>query len=328
MFAGIGLLDYALDKNGWGLDLAVDYDTKKKKMYSANFPDLAKSYALKDVFSLSASEIPSSFLGHASFPCTDVSSAGRRQGVGNGLQSSAIDSVLGLRYGKEYHERPAVLLTENVKGLLTSNGGKDIHYLLTHYSQLGYHNDILFVDAKYFVPQSRQRIFIISMKKEVVPPTLVGNSISVEWLRPEIVIKTIRRNPKVNWLHLKSSEEPSIKNNLEEIVDHQDQDYWSDERKDYLINQMSARHLRLLDEHINDPHYSYFTVFRRMRVRESKKQSTAEIRSDGLAGCLRTAKGGSAKQILLRVGKGSVDVRLLNARECARLMGAPRFTID
>ena len=43
---------------------------------------------------------------------------------------------------------------------------------------------------------------------------------------------------------------------------------------------------------------------------------------------MRTAKGGSAKQIMVRVGKGNVDVRLLNSRECARLMGAPDFTLD
>ena len=328
LFAGIGLVDYALDKTGWVLDLAVDYDLKKKNIYSVNFPEYVNKYVLKDVFSLTKYDLPNSFLGHASFPCTDVSTAGRRKGVGNGVQSSAIDSVLGLLYSKEYYNRPNLLLTENVKGLLTSNDGKDIQYLLSHYSELGYYNDILFVDAKYFVPQSRQRIFIVSMKKEIIPEELIANSVTESWVRPSLLMKTINRLKDIKWLHLKVPPQPQINNDLESIIDYFDINYWDSERKDYFLSQMSSRHLRLISENIDSGQYNYFTAFRRMRMRDGRKQSTAEIRTDGLAGCLRTAKGGSAKQILVIVGKGEVNVRLLNERECARLMGAPNFIID
>jgi DNA (cytosine-5)-methyltransferase 1 len=54
----------------------------------------------------------------------------------------------------------------------------------------------------------------------------------------------------------------------------------------------------------------------------------AEIRFDGIAGCLRTPKGGSARQILLQVGKGEINVRLLTPKECARLMGADDFKLS
>ena len=54
----------------------------------------------------------------------------------------------------------------------------------------------------------------------------------------------------------------------------------------------------------------------------------AEMRTDGVAGCLRTPRGGSGRQILLRAGYDQVDVRLLTPRECARLMGADDFVID
>ena len=54
----------------------------------------------------------------------------------------------------------------------------------------------------------------------------------------------------------------------------------------------------------------------------------AEIRFDGVAGCLRTPKGGSARQILLQVGKGEINVRLLTPQECARLMGADDFKLS
>ncbi|TON82350.1 hypothetical protein CGH50_25955 [Vibrio parahaemolyticus] len=49
--------------------------------------------------------------------------------------------------------------------------------------------------------------------------------------------------------------------------------------------------------------------------------SRAELRTDGIAGCLRTPKGGSSKQILVQVGKGEFKVRFLTPREYARLQG-------
>ena len=54
----------------------------------------------------------------------------------------------------------------------------------------------------------------------------------------------------------------------------------------------------------------------------------AELRTDGIAGCLRTPRGGSGRQILFKAGHGKYFVRLLTARECARLMGADDFIID
>lgn len=68
---------------------------------------------------------------------------------------------------------------------------------------------------------------------------------------------------------------------------------------------------------------SYGTVFRRVR----NGRSMAELRTDGIAGCLRTPRGGSGRQILFQAGKGKYSVRLLTPRECARLMGADDFTI-
>jgi DNA (cytosine-5)-methyltransferase 1 len=68
---------------------------------------------------------------------------------------------------------------------------------------------------------------------------------------------------------------------------------------------------------------SYGTVFRRVR----NGKSMAELRTDGIAGCLRTPRGGSGRQILVAAGRGRFTVRLLTARECARLMGADHFAL-
>src|SRR5205814_4172677 len=115
--------------------------------------------------------------------------------------------------------------------------------------------------------------------------------------------------------------------NLEAILeslDESDLRWWNQERADYFLNQLSPRHLRLAKHMISQPHYSYATAFRRIR----NGRSMAELRVDGIAGCLRTPRGGSARQILVKAGFGEFYTRLLTPRECARLMGADDFVIS
>jgi len=52
------------------------------------------------------------------------------------------------------------------------------------------------------------------------------------------------------------------------------------------------------------------------------------ITPDGVAGCLRTPRGGSGRQILFKAGHGTYFFRLLTPRECARLMGADNYRIE
>ncbi|HEY2356350.1 MAG TPA: DNA cytosine methyltransferase, partial [Phenylobacterium sp.] len=64
-------------------------------------------------------------------------------------------------------------------------------------------------------------------------------------------------------------------------------------------------------------------VYRRMRIEAGVKVQRAEVRFDGLAGCLRTPRGGSSRQVIVVVEDGRVRTRLLAPREAARLMGLP-----
>ena len=65
------------------------------------------------------------------------------------------------------------------------------------------------------------------------------------------------------------------------------------------------------------------TAFRRVRHDGQR----AEVRFDGLAGCLRTPRGGSGKQIVVAVGGGRMRMRWMSPREYARLQGAPDFPL-
>ena len=71
------------------------------------------------------------------------------------------------------------------------------------------------------------------------------------------------------------------------------------------------------------PGVNWATAYRRTRDR----CATWEVRPDCLAGCLRTARGGSSKQALVEAGRGELRVRWLTVREYACLQGAPDFKV-
>ncbi|TWT98005.1 Modification methylase HpaII [Botrimarina colliarenosi] len=147
-------------------------------------------------------------------------------------------------------------------------------------------------------------------------------------VRPAKLVEAIRANSDLHWDLWDLPEPPPYGVvQLEEVVDRLPGDspqWWSTERADYLLNQMSDRHRQTADQMIAGKRLSYGAVFRRVR----KGRSMAELRTDGLAGCLRTPKGGSGRQILFEAGRGAYRVRLMNPDECARLMGADGYRVN
>ena len=133
-------------------------------------------------------------------------------------------------------------------------------------------------------------------------------------------------HPDINWRIRRLPEPPIGQKKLDDVLEALPKDaeeWWSADRTLYLLNQMSPKHRAIADKMIAGRNSSYGTVFRRVR----NERSMAELRTDGIAGCLRTPRGGSGRQILFKAGKGEYHVRLLTPRECARLMGADDFKI-
>jgi DNA (cytosine-5)-methyltransferase 1 len=121
---------------------------------------------------------------------------------------------------------------------------------------------------------------------------------------------------------------PQPRSRLHEVIEDlpdDDPHWWSEDRVKYFLRQLSPKHNTLAKIMVAKLRYSYATAFRRVR----NGKSMAELRVDGIAGCLRTPRGGSGRQILLKAGRGKYKVRLLTARECARLQGVPEsYKID
>lgn len=329
-FAGIGLVRMGLEKHGIRVIFANDNDPAKQEMYSAQFSDADEHFLLQDVHDLLPEQIPNADIATASFPCTDLSLAGSRKGL-KGSQSSAFWGFISAVESME--RRPAIILLENVLGFLSSNNGQDFTAAMKALNRLGYVVDPFIIDASWFVPQSRQRLFIVATLKDsfkgdkrITAARAKQYGFFESQLRPKQLANFVLEHPEIDWHCRQLPSPPEESPKLETIIDSSDdsiQNWWNEERSNYLINQMSPRHRAELDRMVSSSKISYGTVFRRVR----KGRSMAELRNDGIAGCLRTPKGGSGRQILVKCGFGRFQVRLLNARECARLMGAADFNI-
>lgn len=322
-FAGIGLMRMGLERAGWHISFANDIDEDKWQMYKTHFGDSGE-FVLGDVHQLDAGEIPSIALATASFPCNDLSLAGARAGLAGNHSSAFWGFINALtKMGKR---RPPMVLLENVTGFLTSHDGNDFRDALLALNRLGYSVDAFIIDASRFVPQSRQRLFVVGTETSNASALNDTPKFYESDCRPPALADFILWNPEINWQIRPMPPLPLPKLTIEDILEKlspNSQMWWSRERCDYLLNQMSLKHRATAETMIHGTRTSYGTVFRRVR----NGKSMAELRTDGIAGCLRTPRGGSGRQILFAAGNGRFAVRLLSPRECARLMGAEGFKI-
>ena len=320
-FAGIGLVRMGLERQGWEVAFANDNDPLKYEMYRSQFLDAGQHFLPGDVNDIVAEQVPTVTMATASFPCTDLSLAGGRAGL-DGNHSGTFWSFIRI-LGEMGERRPPIILIENVVGFLNSRGGNDFKAALLALNDLGYSVDSFVIDAARFVPQSRQRLFIIGAINKPFPKQ---EEVYVSEVRPKELVKFILKHSELQWHICDLPPLPRNRRTLNTILEDlpgTSPEWWSAARAEYLLSQMSSRHRLIADHLIHGNTWSYGTVFRRMR----NGKSTAELRVDGMAGCLRTPRGGSAKQILFKAGYGNYFARLLTPSECARLMGADSFNI-
>lgn len=114
-----------------------------------------------DIRRVYAGDIPRADCWCFGFPCQDISVAGKQLGL-QGNRSSLFFRVMYLIGQLEEENRPTYLFIENVKNLLSVNGGWDFARLLIEMEQRGYDAEWQVLNSKDFgVPQNRERCFII-----------------------------------------------------------------------------------------------------------------------------------------------------------------------
>lgn len=332
-FAGIGLVHLALQGSGWECVYANDISEKKEEMYRDQFPD-AGYFHREDIWNADAitrNITERATLATASFPCIDLSLAGHMRGLAGEHSSTLFGFIEVMSRLKDRGLMPPVVMVENVVGLVSGKGGKDFKKACRSIAGLGYYLDALLVDAKHFVPQSRPRIFIVGTLPEL---TLATPQTPEAW-----EAEMTRRNGSVSkrlydaikatklptgWVALRLPPPPPVKNNIADFIDADDsQSWWSEEEVKKHVDRMSEAHYGDL-EHLRRSGKTWVgTGFRRIREGTTR----VEVRFDGIAGCLRTANGGSARQIVVLIHDGKLKMRWMTPREYARLQGVPEFNL-
>lgn len=322
-FAGAGLARLGLEAaGGFEVVWANDLDETKARLYRRRFGDEGRPedhLHVGDVRSLTPGSLPANLdVAWASFPCTDVSLAGEREGLA-GAESGTWWAFSDILVGDR---KPRVIVAENVLGLATSHGGTDFARMLHGLADDGYILDALAIDARHFVPQSRPRLFVVAaLDTGGVEEGQVSHPARPAWLWELLDAAGVKTfAPKLPPL-------PETTPGLDTAVERfpvGDRRWWDAERVAKFCAQLSPLHTRRLSSLVEQPHLSWRTAYRRTR----NGKPAWEIREDSIAGCLRTARGGSSKQAVVEAGQGMLRIRWMSPREYAALMGCGDYPID
>lgn len=317
-FAGGGMARLGLE-GAFDCIFANDNNADKADAYSANFPD--SHFKQCDIAALKPADIPTADLAWASFPCQDLSSAGARRGL-NGQRSGTFWTFWNLMQGLANDGRgPSIIVLENVTGLLSSHRGADFALLVETITKAGYRVGALVLDAADFVPQSRQRLFLVATRLKIPAACLLqgpGNFHSSQLIK---AVDGLSETARQAWYWWALSPPPRSKLRLLDMLDAQTpQTAWYPKAKlARLLGQMTPLHRARVEAACANGAPRVGAVYRRIRGGIQR----AEVRYDGVAGCLRTLKGGSSRQLLLCSEAGQLRLRAMSPSEAGRLMGLP-----
>lgn len=160
-FAGIGAFDAALDRLGVDYELvdAVEIDPYAMKAFNAIH---GTDFACQDITKWDKD------VGHidimwGSFPCQDISNAGKRAGIVKGQTRSGLMYEM-MRVIEKV--KPRVVFAENVQGLLSKRFRPQLEEYLTFLGELGYTVTMDLLNSKNFcIPQNRSRVFIVGVRE-------------------------------------------------------------------------------------------------------------------------------------------------------------------
>jgi len=326
-FAGGGMARMGLGET-WRCAYANDCDPVKRAAYQINWKDegVLDPRLVQEV---TTHDLPGrADLVWGSFPCQDLSLAGRGGGLG-GERSGTFWPFWELMRGLGREGRaPAVIALENVCGALTSSGGKDFAAIAEAISQEGYHFGALVMDAVYFLPQSRPRLFIVAARPDAIPRALRASAPQAQWSNKGLLEAHARLSPqpRKQWVWWNVPPSTDVIPPLVDLIEQTPSgvDWHTSEETERLLTLMSPVNRRKVEEARRQPGRIVGTVYKRTR-READgiKRQRAEVRFDQIAGCLRTPEGGSSRQTILVIEEGHIRSRLLSPREAARLMGLP-----
>lgn len=169
LFAGIGGTRTAFEKAGGKCVFTSEWDKHSQLTYFANFGELPHG----DIQSIDENNIPDHDILLAGFPCQPFSiagvsknqSLGRKHGFEHRKQGNLFFDIARILLAK----KPKAILLENVKNLQSHDKGNTFKVIREILDKLGYKLFVEVRDAKHYVPQHRERIFIVGFRKDLYP---------------------------------------------------------------------------------------------------------------------------------------------------------------
>ncbi|WP_318036638.1 DNA (cytosine-5-)-methyltransferase [Dethiobacter alkaliphilus] len=167
LFAGIGGTRIAFEEAGCKCVFSSEWDKFARETYKANFNEVPHG----DITEIKSSEIPDHDILVAGFPCQPFSisgvskknSLGRPHGFQDPTQGTLFFEIKRIIKDK----KPKAFLLENVKNLQTHDKGRTFKVIKSTLKNLGYHIFPKVIDAVNYVPQHRERIYIVGFKEKI-----------------------------------------------------------------------------------------------------------------------------------------------------------------
>lgn len=321
-FAGGGMARAGLGE-GWQCVLSNDISEAKGRSYTANWG--GDDLVIKDIYDIQLGELPGvADLAWGSFPCQDLSLAGAGVGL-KGERSGAFWGFWNIVQGlNKAGRKPKLVVLENVFGALTSHDGQDFELIAKAVAGEGYIVGAMVIDAVHFLPQSRPRLFIVGVDAKLSIPDVTHVPTPQPAWHPDALIRAHNRlsaDVKASWRWWSMPGNTLPIATLDDIVESDPQGvaWHTREETAKLLAMMAPLHRRKVMAAQAVGRLKVGTIYKRTRHGVQR----AEVRFDGVAGCLRTPGGGSSRQTIIVVNGNSIRSRLISPREAARLMGLP-----
>ena len=288
LFSGIGAFEKALENIGIDYELVnyCEIDKYASKSYSL-IHNVPESVNLKDVSKVDTSKLPNDIdLITYGFPCQDISIAGKKKGFkddeGNITRSGLFFEALRIIKST----KPRVAIAENVKALTGNKLKNEFRTVLDSLADAGYNQYWQVLNSKdYGIPQGRERVFIVSIRKDIDKTTF-------KFPDPIVLTKT-------------------IDDFLEENVD----------KKYYLSEKMEKY---ILGNALGGKTHDYYdrskAIFNKkvaytLTTEQNKRAGTTNYIADGYSGELRVS------EYLKKKYDRQIRLRKLTEKESFRLMG-------
>ncbi len=195
LFAGIGGLRIGFERIGGACVFTSEWNTYSQKTYIENFG--SDHPVTGDITRIAEADIPAHDVLLAGFPCQPFSIAGVSKKNSLNRAHGFMDETQGTLFFDVAriigHHRPRAFVLENVKNLVSHDKGKTFEVILkVLQEELGYHVHFRIIDARSWVPQHRERIFIVGFREDTgfsfddvhIPP-LAENPTLASILHPE-----------------------------------------------------------------------------------------------------------------------------------------------